>query len=832
MTPPSEGKVAAGDHTSIQELRDQAVAISLLDRPINDQGQSQSHDLGPSQRPHHLASGNFSVEEEAKLRGRVEKKILSLLSYSVLTQRLESIGEPHVQTFHWIFEEPPRPAKWDSFIDWLSVGLGMYWIQGKVGSGKSTLMKYIFESLEAQKYLKQWAGVQSLRTAAFFFWNSGSTLERSQNGLLRSLLFTVLSQQPTLIAVVFPRLWAVLYSRLQSRGLHETEELDPWTNNELKAGFQRLISQELVPLKLFLLVDGLDEYEGDLEELTSLFHEISSSPNVKAVISSRPLAVFTDSFQNCPGLRLQDCATQDIQAYVADTLMNDDQFLELAQLDPRSASELTEAILTGSDGSFLWAHLVVQSLRTGLRNGDSLTDLQARVRILYREPDEWGTQPGLINDPVETPESTDNVYNLLWEKIPSLYHADASQTLLLMLAMRKTKFRSIRDGEDTESLTLIDLALAAGDPEETIVAKIRPWEKSELQDYCAMMSAHIRRDLSGFVEIQPSETLGPDVAGPASVIQFSHRTAREYVELIADTKIRDSLSGRDFNPYISLIKSFLHHLKRLHREPRYVLWHFVTTSLLFAWSFEAEHEVSKTYTDLLNQLDQTMQHHHIANLKDEEGNWITKTYKLDNKVKSDLGWNSEKDAELHWANFHPTEEQKREWNSLFLTLAIQYGLRKYVEDCLGIGSKVLRSKKGRPLLDYALSPLPSLQHTMITPVMVQVLLNHGADPNQNIAGKKFFQRFSVGTCWDNALLWQYERFASLTAKGLNLTSEDKKLANIRLSMFEIMLIHGADKRACPRTGRVSVTLPLVIDECFSSCPPDRVKRVRDYITRR
>jgi hypothetical protein len=37
---------------------------------------------------------------------------------------------------------------------------------------------------------------------------------------------------------------------------------------------------DLVPLKLFLLVYGLDEYDGDQAEIVSLFSEISSKSNV------------------------------------------------------------------------------------------------------------------------------------------------------------------------------------------------------------------------------------------------------------------------------------------------------------------------------------------------------------------------------------------------------------------------------------------------------------------------------------------------------------------------------------------------------------------------
>lgn len=40
--------------------------------------------------------------------------------------------------------------------------------------------------------------------ATFFFWNSGTQEQRSQVGLLRSLLFQILHHQPALMHLVFP----------------------------------------------------------------------------------------------------------------------------------------------------------------------------------------------------------------------------------------------------------------------------------------------------------------------------------------------------------------------------------------------------------------------------------------------------------------------------------------------------------------------------------------------------------------------------------------------------------------------------------------------------
>ncbi|KAI1022170.1 hypothetical protein LB504_007299 [Fusarium proliferatum] len=45
---------------------------------------------------------------------------------------------------------------WDSFVDWLKSDLPVYWITGKPGSGKSTLMKFIISDSRTPAALKEW----------------------------------------------------------------------------------------------------------------------------------------------------------------------------------------------------------------------------------------------------------------------------------------------------------------------------------------------------------------------------------------------------------------------------------------------------------------------------------------------------------------------------------------------------------------------------------------------------------------------------------------------------------------------------------------------------
>jgi hypothetical protein len=155
---------------------------------------------------------------DQKIRTKIVEELLNSLRFPSITDRIESVDESHRKTFDWIFRRIENTTqyaegrRWGNFSAWLRSGKGIYWINGKAGSGKSTLMKYIANHYKTSSLLKQWAGSSKLCTGAFFFWNSGSKLQRSQAGLFRSLLYEILAQHQELIPRVLPTQWGSRYS--------------------------------------------------------------------------------------------------------------------------------------------------------------------------------------------------------------------------------------------------------------------------------------------------------------------------------------------------------------------------------------------------------------------------------------------------------------------------------------------------------------------------------------------------------------------------------------------------------------------------------------------
>lgn len=302
-----------------------------------------------------------TLEEELKAMQDVETSILETLRFSTMTDRLEEVSEAHQSTFKWIFEPPEDMQSWSCFTSWLKTGAGIYWINGKAGSGKSTLMRYIYDHPITRRDLAEWAAPTPLSMAGFFFWNSGTKDQRSQLGLLRALLYEVLSGSRDLIPVVLPWLWAKRYSLSLDPLTPHPPEKSPSLSNLMQA-FKILIQQNKVPIKLCLFIDGLDEYGGDFDKIVKIFEGLPHSPNIKICVSSRPLLVFEDSFSKCPGLKLQNLTLNDIKSYVSETLTASKRYQQLAIDEPVPAAALEQEIVISADGVFLVTNLFLCSI--------------------------------------------------------------------------------------------------------------------------------------------------------------------------------------------------------------------------------------------------------------------------------------------------------------------------------------------------------------------------------------------------------------------------------------------------------------------------------------
>jgi hypothetical protein len=94
-----------------------------------------------------------------------QDQIRKLLAFPDMHERFDVVDQAHYDTFRWLLEEDAAnqsscvPEARDKYLDWLSSGTGIFHIAGKLGSGKSTLMKFLCGHPRTRAELSAWAGM-------------------------------------------------------------------------------------------------------------------------------------------------------------------------------------------------------------------------------------------------------------------------------------------------------------------------------------------------------------------------------------------------------------------------------------------------------------------------------------------------------------------------------------------------------------------------------------------------------------------------------------------------------------------------------------------------
>jgi hypothetical protein len=373
-------------------------------------------------------------------------------------------------------------------------------------------------------------------------------MQKSQQGLLRALIFEVLNQQPDLIPVVLPLLWARTYDSLilNKIGLVNFS----WTLRELKESFLRLIAQKIVPIKICFLIDGLGEFDGDHEEISELFKYICTADRVKACVSSRPWVVFEEAFRDCAKLRLQDLTRNDIQQYVSGTLASNGPFQKLSTKDPVLATTFVQEIVETAEGVFLWVMLVVRSLSNGIRNRDDIPDLQKRLRQLPRE--------------------LEPLYDRLLALTKPEYFQSASKTFRILRQIEQddqNKFECFKSTNIpyfrfVEELALsilgLYLALQGGLDFETV----KGWTRSKVLSKCEDTEVQLTARCGGLLEVTHAKTSIPGLRmSSSSRVRYLHETARVYLlKPEVWNRIVSSIPEDVFDVDVSLVNSYVYQM--------------------------------------------------------------------------------------------------------------------------------------------------------------------------------------------------------------------------------------------------------------------------------
>jgi hypothetical protein len=559
--------------------------------------------------------------------GIIQDFILDSLAYKSMRDREGEVTAAHGKTLEWIFGSRDRTqsASHDfghKFTRWLSTDdLGpIYWITGKPGSGKSTLMRFLFQHQSTENYLGSWYGEYPGAKAGFFFWTSGSREQRSQSGLLRYLLHQLLSGNRDIMPATFPALWKKLSAMTTKERIQFSID---WSTHELMDAFQSFVDSAVPHMKICLFIDGLDEFDGDHIEIINFFKALGdkNGNRIKMCLSSRPWAVFEAAFQSSvPNLKLQELTEGDMLQYAKEHLSADDHFRRMvddSNLD--LADTLSRETVLKADGVFLWVRLAVDKILEYFERGhdvDGVTDL---LRDLPTELDD------------------------LFEKL--IFHDQTARqisetaALFQLIRAREVVADFIKD-EHAASLTVWELAFATETEDDSLALSlpIKPISGKQVLHRYQSTRKQVKERFAGLLDefSRPSwlkdrpRRFADDKASATDAVDnkvtYIHRTVRDWL-VGGNTRVEQRLinsSPEDFDPHLRLLQSYIMRLKLPLDEPEQhrrldEWWPDIALTLTHARYITCFSE--DLHRRLINELDKTISWYWLPKVTDPSDHW-------------------------------------------------------------------------------------------------------------------------------------------------------------------------------------------------------------------
>ena len=450
----------------------------------------------------HMTDVQKSIEAQ-RLAEEKRKLILQSLWFDAMNDRQSNIEESYPETFQWVFTAKEGDQR-AAFKTWLSSQDDRtFWIKGKPGSGKSTLMKFLQSEERTLQYLEEW--LPGCVIYRYFIWNSGERLQKNLKGMFCSLIHQILESKDNeyLLLKVLEE-----YPQFSRKKSHYD-----WELKELEKLLPKLLIWHKAPVCLF--IDGLDEIDQG-ENRFGLKRMVEDSvaqiSHLKICVSSRPEPFWVRMLHNCSSIKIQDFTEADLRKIAEDLLKK--SFEAFFSGKPKSDLEkLIKLTVQKSEGVFLWVALAIKSLERGFSGNDDLEELEHRIDAL----------PPELND----------LYHNMWARLgadQAMYQEKAAFYLNFLIIWKKVSM-----GEDSPLSYQVALALDDALWEKTMTGGNEVFQTQEFLDVCKNIQHYVETRCAGLLEfvVHANTTFvgrSLDLTDPRILaVNFVHRTARDFL---------------------------------------------------------------------------------------------------------------------------------------------------------------------------------------------------------------------------------------------------------------------------------------------------------------
>jgi hypothetical protein len=320
-------------------------------------------------------------------------------------------------------------------------------------------------------------------------------------------------------------------------------------------------------------------------------------------------------------------------------------------IEPVEAPKLVDELVTKSDGVFLWVTLVVKSLLNGLANGDRISFLRRRLEGM--------------------PSKIESLYRYMLFQIVPVYYEEGWQ--LFSIASLAFHDESLYSGDGIDA---VHMSLAIDeDIELHISGQIRLLTRKEVTRRVQWINIRLKVSCAALLELNPWSLGAPLSEFGNLKVQYIHRTARDFLDTLDAQKMPiGKFRSTTHHVPTQLLKANVAYMKSCFELSRDKVDNLVFLT-----------PIIKRTMWLARKAEREPRHDEFEVLKEME-RVLTKFFS----------------PPVSWSDFMAVDKsfdvavRGGLWQDDFVSLAIMWGLNRYLAKALGKGDRSIEEKKGRP----------------------------------------------------------------------------------------------------------------------------------------